>query len=59
MSGGGHEGRQRRTRRTKMETPYSRITEIKEASTEKEANRLLEQGFFLVKVSQRVFGKLG
>ena len=35
-----------------METPYSRITEIKEASTPEEANSLLKQGFILVKVME-------
>ncbi len=33
-----------------METPYSRITEIKEAGTPEEANGLLKQGFTLIKV---------
>lgn len=36
-----------------METPYSRITEIKEASTQEGANDLLGQGFILVKVMER------
>jgi len=36
-----------------METPYSRITEIKEASTQEGANALLGQGFILVKVMER------
>ena len=36
-----------------METPYSRITEIKEAGTPEEANDLLKQGFILVKVMER------
>ena len=36
-----------------METPYSRIVEIREASTEDRANDLLKQGFILVKVTQR------
>jgi hypothetical protein len=35
-----------------METPYSRITEIKEAATPEEANNLLRQGFILVKVME-------
>ena len=35
-----------------METPYSRITEIKEAPTPEEANSLLKQGFILVKVME-------
>ena len=36
-----------------METPYSRISEIKEASTQEGANDLLRQGFILVKVMER------
>ena len=36
-----------------METPYSRISEIKEASTQEGANDLLGQGFILVKVMER------
>ena len=36
-----------------METPYSRITEIKEASSQEGANDLLKQGFILVKVMER------
>jgi len=36
-----------------METPYSRITEIKEAMTQEGANDLLNQGFILVKVMER------
>ncbi len=43
-------GKQRRRR---METPYSRITEIKEAMTQEGANDLLKQGFILVKVMER------
>jgi hypothetical protein len=43
-------GKQRRSR---METPYSRITEIKEAMTQEGANDLLRQGFILVKVMER------
>jgi len=35
-----------------METPYSRITEIKEAATPEEANGLLKQGFTLIKVME-------
>jgi hypothetical protein len=49
MTGRGS-GKQRRRR---METPYSRITEIKEASTQEGANDLLKQGFILVKVMER------
>jgi len=40
-------------RRRRMETPYSRITEIREASTQEGANDLLRQGFILVKVMER------
>ena len=36
-----------------METPYSRITEIKEAPTPEAANDLLKQGFVLVKVMEK------
>jgi len=36
-----------------METPYSRITEIKEAATPEDANNLLKQGFILVKVMEK------
>jgi hypothetical protein len=36
-----------------METPYSRISEIKEASSQEGANDLLKQGFILVKVMER------
>jgi len=35
-----------------METPYSRIAEIKEAPTPEAANDLLKQGFILVKVME-------
>ena len=36
-----------------METPYSRITEIKEAGTPEEANGLLREGFTLIKVLEK------
>ena len=36
-----------------METPYSRITEIREAPTPEAANDLLKQGFILVKVLEK------
>ena len=36
-----------------METPYSRITEIREAPTPEAANDLLKQGFVLVKVLEK------
>jgi hypothetical protein len=35
-----------------METPYSRIKEVKEAPTPEAANELLKQGFILVKVME-------
>src|SRR2546426_10078458 len=40
-------------RRRKMETPYARITEIREASTSDEANKLLNGGFVLIKAVER------
>src|SRR3989441_12037925 len=40
-------------RRRIMETPYARITEIKEASTSDEANELLNGGFVLIKAVER------
>ena len=40
-------------RRRRMETPYSRITEIREAPTPEEANDLLKEGFILVKVMEK------
>jgi hypothetical protein len=40
-------------RRRNMETPYSRITEIREAPTQEGANDLLRNGFILVKVMER------
>jgi len=49
MTGKGA-GKQRRKR---METPYSRITEIREAPTQEGANDLLKNGFILVKVMER------
>ena len=42
-----------------METPYSGMTEIKEAATLEEANRLLSQGFVLVKVMDRMVYVVG
>ena len=36
-----------------METPYSRITEIREAGTSEEANDLLDSGFVLIKAVER------
>ncbi len=36
-------------RRRRMETPYQRITELKEAGTAEEANTLLNSGFVLIK----------
>jgi hypothetical protein len=46
-------GSQVRRRRRRMQTPYSRINEIREASTQEGANALLGQGFILVKVMER------
>jgi hypothetical protein len=43
----------RRQRRRRMETPYSRITEVREAPTPEAANELLRQGFILVKVMEK------
>jgi len=43
----------RRQRRRRMETPYSRITEVREAPTPEAANDLLRQGFILVKVMEK------
>src|SRR5712692_1596434 len=40
-------------RRRKMETPYARITEIREASTSDQANELLNGGFVLIKAVER------
>src|SRR5437899_10614817 len=40
-------------RRRKMETPYARITEIREASTSDQANELLNSGFVLIKAVER------
>ncbi len=40
-------------RRRKMETPYARITEIREASTSDEANELLNGGFVLIKAVEK------
>ena len=42
-----------------METPYSGMTEIKEATSLEEANRLLGQGFVLVKVMDRMVYVVG
>ena len=36
-----------------METPYSRITEVREAMDPDEANGLLQQGFQLIKVMEK------
>src|SRR2546427_11821780 len=40
-------------RRRRMETPYARITEIREASTSDQANELLNGGFVLIKAVER------
>jgi len=36
-----------------METPYGRITEVREAPTTEEANELMKQGFVLIKAVER------
>ena len=36
-----------------METPYARITEVRQAATSEEANELLKQGFVLIKAVER------
>ncbi len=36
-----------------METPYARITEVKEAPTTEAANELMKQGFVLIKAVER------
>src|SRR2546422_9324927 len=40
-------------RRRRMETPYARIPEIKEASTSDQANELLNGGFVLIKAVEK------
>lgn len=42
-----------------METPYSGMSEMREAATLEEANRLLAQGFVLVKVMDRMVYVVG
>ena len=42
-----------------METPYSGMTETKEAATLEEENRLLTKGFVLVKVMDRMVYVVG
>ena len=42
-----------------METPYSGMSEIREAASLEEANRLLAQGFVLVKVMDRMVYVVG
>ena len=42
-----------------METPYSGMSEMREAATLEEANRLLAQGFVLVKVMERMVYVVG
>ena len=36
-----------------METPYARITELREATTSKEANECLSKGFILIKAVEK------
>jgi hypothetical protein len=40
-------------RRRRIETPYARITEIREAATSDEANEWLGRGFILIKAVER------
>ena len=40
-------------RRRKLETPYARITEIREAATSEEANECLGSGFVLIKAVEK------
>ena len=42
-----------------METPYSGMSEMREAATLEEANRFLAQGFVLVKVMERMVYVMG
>ena len=42
-----------RRRRERMETPYARITEIREAATSNEANMCLSTGFVLIKAVEK------
>jgi len=42
-----------------LETPYSGMSEMREAATLEEANRLLAQGFVLVKVMERMVYVVG
>jgi hypothetical protein len=46
-------GTGRRRRRRRIETPYARITEIREAATSDEANECLGRGFILIKAVER------
>jgi hypothetical protein len=47
------EPQRKKWRRRKMETPYSRLTKIREAKTEAEANELLDNGFILIKAAEK------
>jgi hypothetical protein len=42
-----------RRRRRRIETPYARITEVREAATSEEANEYLGGGFVLIKAVER------
>jgi hypothetical protein len=43
----------KKRRRRSMETPYARITEIREAATSEEANECLNSGFVLIKAVEK------
>jgi hypothetical protein len=43
----------KKRRRRSMETPYARITEIREAATSEEANECLNGGFVLIKAVEK------
>ena len=43
----------KKRRRRSMETPYARITEIREAGTSEEANECLNSGFVLIKAVEK------
>jgi hypothetical protein len=43
----------KKRKRGRMETPYARITEIREAETSDEANKCLRDGFVLIKAVEK------
>jgi len=54
------EPQKKKWRRRRVETPYARITEIREAQTTEEANDCLSNGFVLIKaVEKRDIDSLG